>query len=198
MTPIISTFDYSRVDRFQSQVRIARSCRHIENVAVKGPVTVQVMELLPLHYFLLLHTYRYQISSTTHEPNSTESQNLVIESCDYKYHTGNHRTPGSLVWNISLSCDSQIVIQYTALKRFLHRERFEPDVSRGLAINPTIISYSYQNISKLLSITSSDIVTIPYPDASMPFNVITLVRIFIYFLICEYLLISLVDYSVVR
>jgi hypothetical protein len=146
----------------------------------KDPLQLQIVELLPQHYTLLLHRYRYQLTAIQDSSSASlipAHQHLVADTREYKYQQGSQLLQGSFAWNISMPCDHQLTIQYEASKKFLHRERFESDVSRGLAINPTIISvYAHRNQSyKILAVTAADVVMMPYPDASMPFNVITLV-----------------------
>lgn len=74
--------------------------------------------------------------------------------------------------------DSGIILTYTANKRFVRRE-FQPiGASRGVQVPPSFLSYptgGSSGINAHMVHTASFLVTAPIPDASMPFNVITLV-----------------------
>ncbi len=73
---------------------------------------------------------------------------------------------------------STLIINYEVNKRFLLRENFPYDASKGLLFPSSYVSV-LGNGSKFVSFDST-IVTVPFPDFSMPFNVLTLVLIVIH------------------
>jgi hypothetical protein len=74
--------------------------------------------------------------------------------------------------------NSTLVFAYSANKRFITREYQPTDASRGAQVPPSYLTLTGR-VSEGLPLkvyTGSYVVTTTIPDASMPFNVITLVR----------------------
>jgi hypothetical protein len=74
--------------------------------------------------------------------------------------------------------NSTLVLTYSANKRFITREYQPTDASRGAQVPPSCLTL-HGRVSEGLPFrlyTASYLVTTTIPDASMPFNVITLVR----------------------
>jgi hypothetical protein len=74
--------------------------------------------------------------------------------------------------------NSTLVLTYSANKRFITREYQPTDASRGAQVPPSYLTL-HGRVSEGLPFrlsTGSYLVTTTIPDASMPFNVITLVR----------------------
>jgi len=76
-----------------------------------------------------------------------------------------------------------VVVQFTALKRFIRREHLPADASRGCLIPGvlaalTLHNNTFTNSSPLFQrtlLSESALLTMPIPDLSMPYNVILLV-----------------------
>lgn len=125
---------------------------------------IEIFEVIPLYYNILIHTYKYQIN---------ESKVFHIFDLDsFHIQKGLKDEFTYLSWNISLPKQSKIRIEYSCIKLLMHREFYPPDTSRGIEVLATIIRDKTTN--KMYT-TETNTILLPFPDATMPFNVITLV-----------------------
>lgn len=77
-------------------------------------------------------------------------------------------------------CD--LALTYSGTKRFISREGMPGDMSRGIEMHPVAVTvaeqhttdHSLQNPFKYTLLSEAYLITLPIPDASMPFNVLTL------------------------
>ena len=105
----------------------------------------------------------------------------------------------TLSWMVSQSPNSTSTVSLRFIKRFLTSESLPPDASRGMDFPAAFAYYEYVNCSQDRTCTATDdkycimssketfytadgvayaqpfTVTLPIPDSSMPYNVITLV-----------------------
>ena len=104
-------------------------------------------------------------------------QEMKINNNNYDSIVNSKQYFQSIKSNIQLETNQTIIIHYIGIKQLLHRELQLTDTSKGLRILPTIIHYSQinQNNQSIRYVTTSDIITFPFVDATMPFNVMTLV-----------------------
>jgi hypothetical protein len=109
-----------------------------------------------------------QLYRTTHHLYAYNKRGGPAEQC---YRTLNFELP-------PLPQNSTLVLAYSANKRFITREYQPTDASRGAQVPPSYLTLTGR-VSEGLPLrvyTGSYVVTTTIPDASMPFNVITLVR----------------------
>ena len=90
---------------------------------------------------------------------SEQSQNIVVAQYNLTLHSKCTLT-ASLLWQ----------------KRFLKRDYIPTDASKGFHVGSGVVHWRWQGQEKWeCVIPSSLLVSVPFPDASMPFNVITMV-----------------------
>lgn len=84
-------------------------------------------------------------------------------------------------WRAMIPADSSLIIEYIAVKQLLHRDEYLPDSSRGMEVPPTLILAAADNDSNSYNVysTSVSLILLPFPDFTMPFNVLTLVSLLI-------------------
>lgn len=77
---------------------------------------------------------------------------------------------------------NEILIEYTALKNYIHRELQPSDSSRGMNVLPTVFivqtaqnSSNDVNLSNDIFTSDGGLIITPFPDLTMPFNVISMV-----------------------
>ena len=163
-------------------------------VEVDDRMIVQVTELLPPFYDILLHTYTYKYlhptdsSSNTvnknnnkgdeihyvadlpsfvyiprgssdtdcyysnyhnHYPESSVNNTTSSESTYYTDSTNiNGKIQpcfGSVSWSIEIPKGATLLSSFTALKRYLHREDYPSDGSRGLIVPPVFVTVTHSS-----------------------------------------------------
>ena len=97
------------------------------------------------------------IATTAATSGSSSSSNSALFPT-LSWHA--HLVPGG---SVALSCRSR--------KRHLHRDAFPPGASRGLEVPPPRVVWSNGHVQG----GPFALVTVPIPDATMPYNVITIV-----------------------
>ena len=84
-------------------------------------------------------------------------------------------SPAVLEWRFpNLPANTHIQVHYEFLKTFLSFEEFPSDPSRGFDVPPALVTISHPSTPSYTLYSDPLLVTLPLPDFSMPFNVITL------------------------
>lgn len=154
----------------------------ITNTNDSNYTAVSVIEVLPFYYDIMLHTLQLTWDSGTPVfPSEAELWNSLEMRQRSENCVGFPRCNGYIQLPlISIPPWATLHVTVTAKKRLLHREDYPTDASRGFEIPPALIQIhsignaSYSNEKPHLISTQSCLVTFPFPDFTMPFNVITL------------------------
>ena len=106
-------------------------------------------------------------------PTNTSWNLTVIEPIPYFLSPANTSTRA-----VFLLPQQTIRWQNTYTKRFLVHDLMPPDASRGFDVPPAVFTVAATDALPVNCeyVTSTWTITMPYPDASMPYNVITLVK----------------------
>lgn len=111
---------------------------------------------------------------------SWHSSSQICESGDFS-------VTAAVLIRFLLPPKSLLSLHLPLTKAFAVRELHQTDASRGLDCPPAVVAYRYLSVDSpenlgseragewAVVLAGSAIVTLPFPDASMPFNVITLV-----------------------
>jgi hypothetical protein len=191
---------YQSPDNGSNQCKSPDKENHAVEVKVKVEVEdddrmiVQVTELLPPFYDILLHTYTYKyVHPTDSSSNTVNKNNNNIDEIHYVadlpsfvytprgsddadcyqsyYHNHylessvNNTTSsesifhtdstningkiqscfGSVSWSIEIPKGATLLSSFTALKRYLHREDYPSDGSRGLVVPPVFVTVTHSS-----------------------------------------------------
>ncbi len=169
----------------------------------------------PVHLFTNLSTSKSEFESdrngTWNNPRSI--LDLPGASLVLPHAVGGKDRQGSVYWSIPMGICEVAEASFIARKRHLHREEYPSHASRGMEVPPVLVVWSSQSSSYTgsplivdglplpmgtmggcsnsilsTSIGAFALVSLPIPDATMPFNTVTLV-----FTIAAFLLGSLVN-----
>ena len=77
-------------------------------------------------------------------------------------------------WQISVPPQQSLTVTCRARKRHMHRDAMPPGASRGLEVPPPRVQWTCPSHNATYAGPFS-LVTVPIPDATMPYNVITIV-----------------------
>ena len=140
------------------------------------PLEVEILDFQPVYFTIMLSTYEYTLSQWR-KRHSVADLNTFHWTHDSYNEEGGQTTLYS--WKIVLLPNSSLEVRFTAFKEYLSREIHVGDTSRGLDVYPTILfkrAYSHVNKENEWEVLVSEggLITSPFPDFTMPFNVITL------------------------
>ena len=150
-------------------------------------INVTVMELQTWNYDTLFRTYYLY---------EKKKNVLDLETVDYfcseedkfpmSYTSATGKTGkcsmdlyGSIIWSTEVPPNSNLTTQFEAHKRFLHRDDYDADASRGVQVPPVFLIIEGEGFF----VTPSRLITMPIPDFSMPYNVIMICSTLVAFLI---------------
>lgn len=166
---------------------------HIQNNDVSSPITIRYYDAIPWYFKIYFYTLRIQMNGQ----DITNPQ----EYCSYfNISPSKDREKSAVIeFEITMPPQSNISISVEFDKAFLKYTEHSPDANRGFDLSSSIISYSitgsvnnslhilfdWQPILKVANsktpviintrlYTESLLITLPKPDFSMPYNVITL------------------------
>lgn len=148
-------------------------------------------EAIPHFMMPLYNTYKYHLTSSFN--NSAESMHVLnrpdtkmvgpMRLGDIMDNVDSSGTLTTIASYFTLPPNSVLTVCMNATKRHASRESQPSDASRGREMPSVRITVKISNSENencqaqkdLALLSSPSLVTMPFPDASMPFNVITLV-----------------------
>lgn len=140
-----------------------------------------------------LHSYSYAVTPLFPASSSQGRKGLVMDLPGAQLISALPRTdpsnsteaavlaPVAALYNLTLPPGSSLVVSLRLQKRFLKREYIPADASKGMHLASGAVHWQWLRETEGEEglwhsfIPPAALVTVPFPDASMPFNVITMV-----------------------
>lgn len=141
----------------------------IQNSHPDKSFTVNYYDAIPWFLRLFYHTLQISQNGRLLDPNKDISKLRFVPS-------KKRGTPSELEMKIQVPPMSFITVSMDFEKAFLRIAEFPPDVSRGFDVQSAIVSVLSQDSTDereaFRFYTDGALVLLPFPDASMPFNVV--------------------------
>jgi hypothetical protein len=123
----------------------------------------------PTHpfYAIRLHTYSFSSSSSSLSSPRMHGRGLVCDLPSFRVLGGAH------AWEVQLEPQQRLEARYSADVLLAHRERQPPDASRGVELARVLVRRL--DSGRLLRVSPARLLlSTPFPDQTMPYNVLTL------------------------
>jgi hypothetical protein len=158
----------------------ARELKSVVELSNRSPCDVAAKVQLPSTPFFQPLAHTIKVDGSHYLLDSATATIVPSEE------RGDTQTFGFIGGSVDIPAGGQLQISFTAHKKLLHFESYPADASRGFDIPPTIVQLNLSCPTTAPAVTRTlfgevALTVLPIPDASMPFNVTTLVSTVIAF-----------------
>lgn len=179
------------IDSRDRKVELLVMVRNTHVTAIRVTITQPLPSFLQLFY-----SESFLFGALNSIPNGRGRTPLSVHLCPIdelqsssrqaQFGQSSYASQPTVTWAVTVPPNSSVTAYLYFEKNFVKRESMPADASRGLEFPPTIATYettTYLINNHIVTSTTSFLVSLPIADASMPYNVITMVCALMSFLL---------------